>query len=932
MPLFILSTLPFIGTTFILFHSVILGQATLIGNADRLNHMLAFARFHAVQIRAGNFAFWDDLMFGGLDAAALNFDPLAFLYALAPPRFFMATTAASVIIQLSLAGVLMHAALRAFGMGRPAAVCAAICYQCSALAILQVTQHDFTFLVLMLSPGAWLAVRSLAPTRRLKPFLGLIGVFVPVAAFGFLQNAIYVMAFTGLYALWRSVRLRHVGPLATTALAEAVAVLAAGPRILAVLSEKAVLVRSAPPNGFGFSSIFEFQNIRAWEVLRLIADGIFGRFPSEAVQLGNNINLTEGMLLGSTAAIAVLALVAVLMLAFPHRHRNFLLNADVPAMAVFTVCGILVIAAWPVNWLLYALFLKSDLVHARILVAVAFPFTLLAAAALDTLLAPSVSPPSGHSGTKAIVAACALGAAAGLIIPVASPWMAPDTIFSRLAVNGRQLGPPLPEPTARPTRLTAHRVAPDTVDLSWTFEGNAAGFSINLDAGTSSWNVGFIPPPGHTARIGTLSPQNGYRFSVRACNTTKCFNGLSVWVPPYAPGGPDRFSSDGEPPLTQPIAHTLPRDHMLTLQPSVTLASMLIGGGTLFLIGFVMLSRSGRALRLPLVAGLIGLATSNALFIAEGSLNGPHLLWTGERPAFNRGNSMLAPPGDFVPPDARTLAEVKKRLDNGNFRAVALCDPTLFHTFCAPHMAHFWNLRLLGGYGPGVPSGLAAFPWPDGIRSMRAMTFTPPPEALPWTLLGLNNVRYAVLVTPGIYRNRLNAAGGARPAGVEDFTVYENPRPVTPRVFLAAAAKPAADIKTAVAALLSSSNPNPVTLSHIVGLTAPARFDATGGAAYTFDAGTVRIRLSPSPERRLLILNEAWHPGWTAETTSGPLTVLPANGTMRAVILPPGTTQVIMRYRPIYRTHLALFALLTAAAILASCRILWKMDRAHVTP
>ena len=643
-----LSALPFFAVAVVLFRTEIFGNATLIGNADRLNHMLAFARFHADHIRNGTFAFWDSLMFGGLDATALNFNVFSLLYALVPPEFFMAATMTSAVIQLAVAGILMHAALRAFGLSRPAAICAAVCYQCSALVLLQVTQHDFTFLVLMLSPGAWWAVRSIAPNRILKPFLGLVCLFVPMAALGFLQSAIYVMAFVGLYALWRSTKLRRPEPAVTTALAGLVANLAAVPRLMAVISEKATLVRASPTD---FLSIFEFQNVRFWEILRLAADGILGRFPSEAAELGNNINLTEGMLLGNSAAAAGLALTGVLMLA-SSRWRRALSASDAPVMAGFVLFGVLTIAAWPVGWLLYHAFLKSDLLHARILVAAAFPLHLLIGAALDVVMdRPSAT--AKRRGNSAILAAAAIGCAIGLAAPTFGSWIGDPLEVNRYTpFNGRTFGPPAPILTTAPTNLTARRVAPDTVQLSWDFSGEALGFSIGMDAGYGFKTIGFIAWPHQAYRIGSIAPHIGYRFAVRACNTSKCFGGLAVTVPPHEPDSATLYSSAGEPPLSEPVLNEAPRDHMLVPKPAIAVATVIVGGITLLALGFGIFFRHGRDLRLEITAGIMGLAVSNALIIADHKLNGPHLWWTGQTPAFNRGNSMLAPRGDFIPPDS----------------------------------------------------------------------------------------------------------------------------------------------------------------------------------------------------------------------------------------------------------------------------------------
>jgi hypothetical protein len=60
----------------------------------------------------------------------------------------------------------------------------------------------------------------------------------------------------------------------------------------------------------------------------------------------------------------------------------------------------------------------------------------------------------------------------------------------------------------------------------------------------------------------------------------------------------------------------------------------------------------------------------------------------------------------------------------------------------------------------------------------------------------------------------------------------------------------------------------------------------------------------------LLVVNDAWWPGWAAEIDEAPAPILPADGLVRAVPSPGGRQRLVMRYEPPeVRTGLAVSAL-----------------------
>ena len=59
-----------------------------------------------------------------------------------------------------------------------------------------------------------------------------------------------------------------------------------------------------------------------------------------------------------------------------------------------------------------------------------------------------------------------------------------------------------------------------------------------------------------------------------------------------------------------------------------------------------------------------------------------------------------------------------------------------------------------------------------------------------------------------------------------------------------------------------------------------------------------RVKVRGVEARSLLVLNDTYYPGWTAEIDGKATEILPANIAFRAVVVPPGDHLVIFRYRP----------------------------------
>ena len=70
----------------------------------------------------------------------------------------------------------------------------------------------------------------------------------------------------------------------------------------------------------------------------------------------------------------------------------------------------------------------------------------------------------------------------------------------------------------------------------------------------------------------------------------------------------------------------------------------------------------------------------------------------------------------------------------------------------------------------------------------------------------------------------------------------------------------------------------------------------------------------------LLVLAEAWYPGWQAEINNQTVSALPANGWMRAFPVPAGTSQARIHYREERLPHGALVSLVAGVAVILTLR------------
>lgn len=306
---------------------------------------------------------------------------------------------------------------------------------------------------------------------------------------------------------------------------------------------------------------------------------------------------------------------------------------------------------------------------------------------------------------------------------------------------------------------------------------------------------------------------------------------------------------------------------LIRLEALLWLTLMAIAGVVLFH------AAAGRALRGRL---LLAVAAGLALFDLI-SVQQPHVF---------RAN----PPATARPPSP-IAAYLAAHADEGR---VDSC------TGCLPGEGLLLRLRSV--------EGRAAFK----LTTYRQLRLLPDQERVN-TLLG---VRFVV--------TRDQAPPGARELmRADDVALYEREE-VRPRLTLARRAIVATDDEAAAAALLAA-NFDPLQDAVVSGGSAPG---GASGAVELLESTSERLvaRVHTSATA-LLVVNEAWYPGWQATVDGVPTPVYRANLAMRAVEVPTGTHLVELRYQPGWL--LPTLVLPPAVMAVITGALVWQRPRRH---
>jgi len=322
-------------------------------------------------------------------------------------------------------------------------------------------------------------------------------------------------------------------------------------------------------------------------------------------------------------------------------------------------------------------------------------------------------------------------------------------------------------------------------------------------------------------------------------------------------------------------------------------ASLAVLGG----LGLGRLAPAGPATgaRRPAAAvawGVLALAVADLLFFQmRQNAIAPRAEW--ERPPRTAG--VLARDGGRIFSQGGILTHIAAYTEAGGWRG-SLAPYIDQREYLQPSLHVLYGLSSADGYAQLTPGNVVDV-WGDQNRrglidslwSVGDGRFTV--RAPYMRLLALNNVRTILSPLP-IAGEPLSFRGM-----VGLVRIYDNPAAL-PRAFIVGAWR-VAHSDTESLGLLASASFRPereAILRRDPGIT--PHDSVRGEATVTLaEANRVTIRCA-SPDSALLVLSDTYYPGWEAAVDGLPAPILPANHTMRAVVVPAGAHDVTFAFRP----------------------------------
>jgi hypothetical protein len=886
------------GGVAVVFWEQLVGAAVFIGESDRLNAYLnmRLAEYDALQTY-GRVPGWNANMFGGFSVAALHWmhlgtDPVAYFLQLFPrDGVYRALGYVSIALVLTACTTAYFYMRDLTGTKTPAAI-GALCYGLSAFGLLRIAVMDNMYLVLVLLPAAVLAIRRTRAGNLVGPFIGLTLSMSALAFWGFLQEVSYAFCFLGAYALYRAAASWKNG----TRGALTILIVFAASSVVALLFAAPRLITVAQE----FFQSARTSAYHLWgyqEFLRFFHEGIYGRYYTEGALIGTHLNFHEGLQLASSTTAALFVCFGALR---PATRLELLAGLLLFAMilALRPIYRILPTAAWPtqelVNIGLYFCILSTIVLMLRI-----SDRYLRFGRIFKRLVPDSPRPTDTAFHLFALIFTLFVVLVPEGYYGVYLMFGRVDFTHSRLSLVGvlplcSLFAVYLAELKSLPLRPAVARLgSPRAV---------AAAVGIVLGAAVLSWLI-------HGPVVDQLVPRTAFKI---------------------APYHPAVFAM---PPVVVRVVLT---------------AAIL--GAALTSLFWRTRALDGRVVTTLLVATFAFVET---VTYAHFKVDGPHT-WTYPMP-FGTFNYMNVTPSMMRPPDKNKLKEFAEKLEVGDFRSALLSQASLYPRLLTSHISQFWQARMIGGYTGGAPKRLAALPWPEGVRTLRAIEMRSMSDVDP-NLMSLLNVKYLIVLTPDLYFNTVSerldrstpSLGGPtdRSEAVNidgiSFGLMQTSLPPLPRHFLVekvtgvreppsvqggaleASARPATDSQdTSGASAPVREKIDKLTLHSLVeNFSGSEGFDASGALDVTYNDDVIDGRVTPSERDRFLVINERYDPNWRAHADGKELLIFPTNAAMTGVLIPANIDHIQLRFEPFSSTRAAhvlmILALLTFLAAVAA--------------
>lgn len=466
-----------------------------------------------------------------------------------------------------------------------------------------------------------------------------------------------------------------------------------------------------------------------------------------------------------------------------------------------------------------------------------------------------------------------------------------------------------------PDGVRAHPQGDSALALTWNRVPGAAEYRIELRAQGAPDFAEIARAPGGAVSytVQPLEPLAVYLVRLRSCADERC-SASPVTVTAVMDPALVRTAV----PSNRPEATWLRTASLVRVEYAAVVFVLLLGAAALA-------QRVHGLPSVPLLA-LVTVMVVEAMSTASLQIDGAHLR-TPDAP-FVAGDSLVADPGALRLPAPDVLAALHDQLKVDEFRSVLLCDGVHVPSICTQHVSRFWKLRLADGSSMGIPARLRALPWPSEAVSQRVIYFRSG-QQLPWGILGLLSVRNAITVDAPFYLNVERADGRQGSAAA----IMLNPEPVVPRHFLAAHAVPVADAASAARALFPDgqglTTPDVQVTSLVEGLKSAETFSTDGAVTVQYGGDQIRVDVTPAAERRFLVLNELYHPGWRAYADGAEIPIYPTNAFMRGIVVEPGVQQITARFVPVGNPARLSPVMIGMTVLLGIVLLLWRARQAR---